>query len=235
MADAVRLETDRLARLPPLERGIAWTGDAPLIAGDRIAFRAEGQTWQAVVDSPGASGGVRGSDTLRLRIADTLEEITPAGGRLVEIGAGALAESGCVRAAWSDAGLRELELARQRSVPLGACRTPCPEPVPGDRIAWTESAGPRGEVRTIEAEVRTRTDAADGHALDLRVVRTTGPGAPEPGSTIGRTAEAVTARGCFRAPWADEAHRERVLRPLEQERESRQQDRDRSRDRGFSM
>ena len=236
VAEAIRLETDRLARLPPLERGIAWTGDAPLIAGDRIAFRADGRVLQAVVDSPGASGGLRESDTLRLRVADPREGMTPAAGRLVEIGARTLADSGCLRAAWSDAGLRELELARQHSVPLGACRTPCPEPVPGDRIAWTEAAGPRGEVRTIEAEVRTRTDTADGYALDLRIVRATGPGAPEPGSTIGRGAEAVTARGCFRAPWADEARRERVLRPLEQERqESRQQEQDRSQDRGFSM
>ncbi|MDE0334114.1 MAG: hypothetical protein OXI64_04080, partial [Defluviicoccus sp.] len=241
VADAVRLETDRLARLPPLERGIAWTGDAPLIAGDRIAFRADGRVLQAVVDSPGASCGVRESDTLRLRMADPGAGMTPAGGRPVEVGARTLAESGCVRAAWSDAGLRELELARQRSVPLDACRTPCPEPVPGDRIAWTEAAGPRGEVRTIEAEVRTRTDTADSYALDLRVIRATGPGAPEPGSTIGRSADAVTARGCFRAPWADEARRERVLHSLEQERESRQQEenrqqgQDRSKDRGFSM
>ena len=246
VSDAVRLETDRLARLPPLERGIAWTGDAPLIAGDRLAFRAGGRVLQAVVESPGESGGMRGNDTLRLRIVDPREGMTPAGGRLVEIDARTLAESGCFRAPWSDAGLRELELARQRSVPLDACRTPCPEPVPGDRIAWTEAAGPRGEVRTIEAEVRTRTETSNGHALDLRVVRTTGPGAPEPGSTIGRTAEAVTARGCFRAPWADEARRERFSRPgprfgvdpPQQEREeSRQQERtrDRSVDKGYSM
>ncbi|MDE0175616.1 MAG: relaxase domain-containing protein, partial [Defluviicoccus sp.] len=241
VAEAIRRETHRLARLPPLERGIAWTGDAPLIAGDRIAFRAEGEVRQAVVDSPGASGGLRESDTLRLRIADPREGMTPAAGRLVEIGARTLAESGCVRAAWSDAGLRELELARQRSVPAGACRTSCPEPVPGDRIAWTETAGPRGEVRTIEAEVQTRTDTADGYALDLRVVRANGPGAPEPGSTIGRTVGAVTARGCFRATWTDEARRERILRlperkrPSRQQEENRQQGQDRSKDRGFSM
>ena len=236
VADAVRLETDRLARLPPLERGIAWTGDAPLIAGDRIAFRAEGRVLQAVVDSPGASGGVRESDTLRLRMADPREGMTPAGGRLVEIGARVLAESGCIRAAWSDAGLRELELARQRSVPLGACRTSCPEPVPRDRIAWTEAAGPRGEVRTIEAEVLTRTETINGYALDLRVVRATGPGAPEPGSVIGRGPDAITARGCFRAPWADEARREHIVRSLEETREeSQQQEQDRSQDRGFSM
>ena len=234
VAEAIRLETDRLSRLPPLERGIAWTGDAPLVAGDRIAFGADGRV-QAVVDSPGASGGVRKTDTLRLRIADPREGMTPAADRLVEIGAAALADSGCIRAAWSDAGLRELELARQHSVPLGACRTPCPEPVPGDRIAWTEAAGPRGEVRTIEAEVQTRTETVGGYALDLRVVGATGSGAPEPGRTIGRSADAVTARGCFRAPWADEARRERILRPLEQERESRQQEQDRSQDRGFSM
>ena len=232
VAEAVRRETGRLAGLPPLERGIRWTGDAPLIAGDRLAFRADGETWQAAVESPGVSGGLRGSDTLVLRIADPRTETTPAGGRLVEIAARVLAEGGCIRAAWSDAGLRELELARQRSVPVGDCRTPCPEPVPGDRIAWTEAAGPAGEVRSIEAEIVARTETAGGHGLDLRVVRATGPGAPEPGATIERTPEAVIARGCFRAEWRDEARRERVLRPPRQEREQKQ---DRSQGRGFSM
>ena len=241
VAEAVRRETGRLARLPPLTDGIAWTGDAPLIAGDRIAFRADGRTWQAAVISPGASGGVRETDTLILRMADSGKETTPAEGRLAEIGARTLVEGGCVRAPWSDARLRELELARQRSVPSGACRLPCPEPVPGDRIDWTEAAGPGGEVRTVEAGVVARTATGEGYDLDLRVIRASGPGAPEPDSTIRRTAGAVAARGCFRAAWDDEARRERILRPPERERQKRQQeekqqqDRDRSRDRGFSM
>ena len=53
---------------------------------------------------------------------------------------------------------------------------------------------------------------ADGNVLELRTVRASGPDAPEPGSSIARTAAAVTARGCFRAPWKDEARRERILR-----------------------
>ena len=247
VAQAVRRETGRLARLPPLTDGIAWTGDAPLIAGDRIGFRADGRTWQAAVVSPGESGGIRETDTLRLRMADPGKETTPADDRLVEIGARTLVEGGCIRAPWSDAGLRELELARQRSVPSAACRLPCPDPVPGDRIAWTEAAGPGGEVRTVEAGVVARTAAGEGHDLDLRVIRASGPGAPEPGSTIARSAGAVAARGCFRAPWDDEARRERILHPPERERQNRQQeeirqreekqqqDRDRSQDRGFSM
>ena len=60
-------------------------------------------------------------------------------------------------------------------------------------------------VRTIEAEVGDRVQTAKGNALALRVVRATGPGAPERGRVVERTAEAVAARGCFRAPWADEA------------------------------
>ena len=236
VAEAIRRETHRLARLPPLERGIAWTGDAPLLAGDRIAWRVGDRVLEAVVVSPGAANGMRGNDTLTLRVADPAERRAPAAGRPVEVDARTLLDGGCIRARWTDEGLRELELARQRSVPEGACRTPCPEPVPGDRIAWTEAAGPRGEVRTIEAEVRTRTDRADGYALDLRIVRAAGPGAPEPGSTIGRTAGAVTARNCFRAPWADEAQRERIVHSPQQEQgQSQQQERDRSQDRGFSM
>ena len=235
VAGAVRRETDRLAGLPPLKEGIAWTGDAPLIAGDRIAFRSDGRTWQAAVVSPGESGGVRDGDTLRLRVAGPGGRETPAAGRLVEIGAGVLAGGGCVRAPWSDEGLRELEVARQRSVPSGACRLPCPEPVRGDRIVWTEAAGPAGEVRTVEADVVAPNPVRDGHALDLRVTRATGPGAPETGSTIARSAGAVTARGCYRAPWKDEARRERILRPPQQEQQTRQQKQDRSQDRGFSM
>ena len=234
VAETIRRETGRLARLPPLERGIACTGDAPLLAGDRIAFQSGGQAWQAVVVSPGESGGMRENDTLILGMANPRERATPAEGRLFEVDARTLLEGGCIRAAWPDEGLRELELARQRSVPGVACRMPCPEPVPGDRIAWTEAAGRKGEVRTIEAVVATRT--ADGNVLELRTVRASGPGAPEPGSSIARAAAAVTARGCFRAPWKDEARRERILHPPEREQEqTRERTRDLDRDTGFSM
>ena len=237
VAAAIQHETDRLARLPILERGVRWTGDAPLVAGDRIAFRAGGQVLQAVVVSPGASGGMRESDRLQLGMADPRGQAAPAGGQIVETGVQSILESRCIRAAWSDAGLRELELARQRSVPSEACRLACPEPVEGDRIAWTEAAGLKGEIRTIEAVVATRTGTPNGRNLELRAIAASGPGAPEPGSAIGRTADAVTARGCFRAPWADEARRERILHPPEQraEEQTREQGRDRSRDRGFSM
>ena len=237
VAAAIQHETDRLARLPILERGVRWTGDAPLVAGDRIAFHAGGHLLQAVVVSPGESGGTRESDALQLRIADPRTQAAPAGGQIVETGAQSIRESRCIRAAWSDAGLRELELARQLSVPSGVCRLACPEPVEGDRIAWTEAAGLKGEIRTIEAVVATRTGTPNGRNLELRAIAASGPGAPEPGSAIGRTADAVTARGCFRAPWADEARRERILNPPEQraEEQTREQGRDRSRDRGFSM
>ena len=238
VAEAIQRETGRLARLPALERGIAWTGDQPLVPGDRIAFQAGGHVLQAVVLSPGESGGMRDSDALRLRIADPKKRETPAEGKPVEAGARALREGGCIRAAWSDAGLRELELARQRSVPNAVCRLPCSQPVPGDRIAWTEAAGQKGEVRTTEAVVGTRTGTPNGDELELRVIRASGPGAPAPGGSIRRSAEALTARGCFRAPWTDEASRARVLDPpqREQAREpTRKQTRDLDRDTGFSM
>ena len=98
-------------------------------------------------------------------------------------------------------------------MPSGACRLPCPDPIPGDRIAWTEAADRTGEVRTIEAVVATKTETPDGHELALRVIRASGSGAPEPGVSIRRAAEEVTARGCFRASWSDEARRERILDP----------------------
>ena len=232
VAEAVRRETDRLARLPTLERGIAWTGDTPLIAGDRLAFRAGGRTWQAVVEAPGAANGMRGDDALTLRVADPAQREAPRDARPVEVDAQSLLDGGCIRAPWADEGLRALELARQRSVPDGSCRLPCPEPVPGDRIAWTEAAGRGGEVRTIEADVETRAETANGRALALRVVRAAGPGAPESGGVIERTVEAVAARGCYRAPWADEAHRVRISQPRVQPRRQEQsQDQSRERDR----
>ena len=61
--------------------------------------------------------------------------------------------------------------------------------------------------------VATRTETPNGHELALRVIRASGPGAPEPGGSIERDAEEVTARGCFRAPWSDETRRKRILDP----------------------
>ena len=211
---AIGQETARLARSPTPEQWMAWTGDEPLVAGDRIAWRAGGTVHQAAVAFPGNTGGMRASDTLLLRIARTADGTAfDDADRIVEIRARALREVRCARAAWSDEGLRQLEAARQYSVPSAACRLACSELVQGDRIAWTEAAGRKGEVRTIEAVVATRTETPDGHELGLRVIRASGPGAPEPGGSIQRTAEEVTARGCFRTPWSDEARRERILDP----------------------
>ena len=214
VAEAIRRETARLARLPTLERGMAWKSDAPLVPGDRVAWREGGNLRHAVVAFPGESGGTRESDTLLLRVARPGEPPGSAGDS-IEVGVRSLLEGGCLRAEWSDEGLRALEAAGQRSVPVSACRLSCPELVEGDHIAWTEAAGRKGEVRTIEAVVATRAESPDGHGL--RVIRASGPGAPEPGASIQRTADAVTARGCFRAPWADEERRERILRPRQEE------------------
>ena len=211
---AIGQQTARLAQSPSLRQGISWTGDEPLVAGDHIAWRAGGTVHHAAVAFPGETGGMRASDTLLLRIAGPADGTAlDDTGRIVEIGTQALWEGGCARAAWSDEGLRQLEAAWQYSVPSAACRLACSEPVEGDRIAWTEAAGRTGEVRTIEAVVATRTETPDGHEIGLRVIRASGPGAPEPGGSIRRTAAEVTARGCFRAAWSDEARRERVLDP----------------------
>ena len=211
---AIGQETARLARPPVPERWMAWTGDAPLVAGDCIAWRADGTEHHAAVAFPGEAGGTRKSDTLLLRIAAPADGTAlDDAGRIVEMRARALREGGCGRAAWSDEGLRRLEAARQYSVSSAACRLACSEPVEGDRIAWTEAAGRSGEVRTIEAVVATRTETPDGHEIALRTIRASGPGAPEPGGSIRRTAGEVTARGCFRAAWSDETRRERILDP----------------------
>ena len=168
---AIGQQTARLARSPAPQRGMAWTGDEPLVAGDRIAWRAGGTVHHAAVAFPGNTGGMRASDTLLLRIAGPADGTAlDDAGRIVEIGAQALWEGGCVRAAWSDEGLRQLEAARQYSVPSAACRLACSEPVEGDRIAWTEAAGRTGEVRTIEAVVATRTETP-GHEIALRTIR----------------------------------------------------------------
>ena len=211
---AIGQQTARLARSPAPERWMTWTGDEPLVAGDHIAWRAGGTVHHAVVAFPGEAGGMRANDTLLLRIAGPADGTAlDDAGRIVEIGAQALRDGGCTRAAWSDEGLRRLEAARQYSVPSTVCRLACSEPVQGDRIAWTEAAGRTAEVRTVEAVVATRTETPDGHEVALRTIRAFGPGAPEPGGSIRRTAGEVTARGCFRAAWSDEARRERILDP----------------------
>ena len=234
---AIGQQTARLARSPAPERWMAWTGDEPLVAGDYIAWRAGGTVHQAAVAFPGDTGGMRANDTLLLRIARTADGTAfDDAGRIVEIHARALRDVRCARAAWSDEGLRQLEAARQYSVPSAACRLACSEPVEGDRIAWTEAAGRTGEVRTIEAVVATRTETADGHEIALRVIRAFGPGAPEPGGSIRRTAAEVTARGCFRAAWSDETRRERILDPPKEVQErTLTQRRERSHGGGIGM
>ena len=214
VAEAIRRETARLARLPEPERYIRWTGEEPLVPGDRI--RIGDGTMETIVVSAGAAGGLRPDDRLQLRMLHAEGPDTPPRlGGVIPDTADSLATIGCARAAWSDERLRELELARHRSVPTAFCRLPCGEPVQGDRIAWTEDAGSEGQVRTVEAQVTARIDdILYGSArLELEVLDASGPGAPEPGSGIQRTIAAVTARGCFRTEWADEAHRERILNP----------------------
>ena len=214
LRSAIRQESALLARSPTPPQWVAWTGDEPLVAGDRIAWRAGDEVHQAAVAFPGETGGMRASDTLLLRIVQPAGGTAPDdAGRIVEMRASALRDFRCDRAAWSDEGLRQLEAARQYSVPSTACPLACSEPVAGDRIAWTEAAGRNEEVRTVEAVVATRTEISDEHELALRVIRASGPGAPEPGASIQRTADEVTARGCFRAAWSDEARREQVLDP----------------------
>ena len=244
VAEAIRRETARLARLPEPEGAVRWTGEEPLVPGDRVRV-AEGQHMvEAVVISAGAAGGMRPDDAIQLRILwPGAADAPPRSGVVIPYDAGYLARSGCVRSTWSDERLRELELARQRSAPSELCRTPCAEPVEGDRIAWTEDAG-QGRVRTVEAQVTARADDIryGGPRLELAVLDASGPGAPEPGSDIERTAAALAARGCFRAEWSDEAQRERILDPpveeksLKRERtQARTIDIDLSEDLGMSM
>ena len=74
-------------------------------------------------------------------------------------------------------------------------------PVPSPSRA-TASPGPRPPTGTKRCGrsrpwSSTRTETPDGHEIGLRTIRASGPCAPEPGGSIQRTAEAVTARGCF--------------------------------------
>ena len=234
VAAAIGQETARIARSPAPQRGIAWTGDEPLVAGDCITLHAGGKDRHAVVVFPGKSGGMRGGDTLLLKPLQPDRRAAPREAPLIEVSAQALVDGECARAAWSDEGLRQLEAARQHSVPVAGCRLACSELAEGDRIAWTEAAGRNEEVRTVEAVVATRTETPDGHELALRTIRASGPGAPEPGRSIRRTAEEVTARGCFRAEWADEARRERVLNPPKEVQEETLHH-ERSQRRGISL
>ena len=244
MAEAIRRERERLARVPEPARWLRWTGEEPLVPGDRI--RIGDGLMETVVVSAGPAGGMRPDDRLQSRILDIGGPGEPPRlGAVLPDTAESLVRIGCARAAWSDERLRELELARHRSVPSWLCRLACDEPVPGDRIAWTEDAG-EGRVRTVEAKVAARADDIryGSPGLRLEVLDASGFDAPEPGSSIERTAAAVAARGCFRAEWSDEASRERILNPPEpvrEKRRTRQKKRrrtlyiDLSEDRGMSM
>ena len=229
VAGAIRRETGRLARLPEPERFVPWTGEEPLVPGDRVRIGSGGDPMEAVVVSAGEAGGTRPDDRLELRmLLPAGPDSPPDRGPQLWRSPRQMTPVGCERAVWPDEGLRELELARQQSVPSGVCRLACPEPVPGDRIAWTEDAGYEGRVRTVEAKVAARVDdILYGSAkLRLEVLGASGPSAPDPGSSIERSTKAVTARGCFRADWADEAQRERILnppRPVQAPRQAQEQ------------
>ena len=222
IAEAIRRERERLARVPDPAHWLRWTGEEPLVPGDRL--RVGDGIMEIIVISAGAAGGMHENDRLQVRMLDIMgPDEPPRLGPVIPQTAGSLASIGCTRAAWSDERLRELELARHRSVPSWLCRLACDEPVPGDRIAWTEDAG-EGRVRTIEAKVAARTgDIRYGSpGLRLEVIDASGPGAPEAGTGIERTAATVVARGCFRAEWSDEARRERILNPPKPVREPQQ-------------
>ena len=217
VAEAISRERERLARVPEPAHWLRWTGEAPLVPGDRVRIDPGDDPMEAVVVSAGQAGGTRPDDELELRILYPAgPDSPPDPGPQVPYLARSITSGGCERAAWSDEGLRELALARQQSVPSELCRTPCGEPVEGDRIAWTEDAG-EGRVRTVEAQVTARMDDIryGSPGLRLEVIDASGPGAPEAGTAIERTAAAVAARGCFRAEWSDEARRERILDPPE--------------------
>ena len=123
VAEAIRRETGRLARLPEPERTIRWTGEEPLVPGDRLRIGAGDGMMETVVVSTGETGGMRPDDDLELQILfPTGPDSPPDKGPIVPFNARYMVRSGCARAAWSDEGLRELELARQQSVPSGLCR-----------------------------------------------------------------------------------------------------------------
>ena len=154
VAEAIRRERERLLRVPEPAHWLRWTGEEPLVPGDRL--RVGDGIMEIIVVSAGAAGGMHENDRLQVRILDTAgPDETPGLGAVIPQMAESLVSIGCARAAWSDERLRELELARHRSVPSWLCRLACDEPVPGDRIAWTEDAG-EGRVRTVEAKVTAR-------------------------------------------------------------------------------
>ena len=240
VAEAIRRERERLARVPEPGHWLRWTGQEPLVPDDRV--RVGDGIMEIIVVSAGAAGGMHQNDRLQVRILDTAGPDEPPGlGAVIPRTAESLVSIGCARAAWSDEGLRELELARHRSVPSELCRMPCGEPVQDDRIAWTEDAG-EGRVLTVEAKVAARVDDIryGSPGLRLEVIDASGPDAPEAGSSIERTAAAVAARGCFRAQWSDEARRARILDPPKpvqapQQTQEQTQGIDRSEGRGISV
>ena len=236
VVEAVRRETGRLAGLPPLEEGIAWTGDEPLIAGDRIAFRADGR------DMAGG-GGIPG----RVRRQCARPTRSGSGWRIPGDGkpppraaSPKSARRPCWRAAASVPRGRMRGCASWSSPGSAPCR-PAPAACPArNPFPATASPGPRPPGREARCARRGRARCPNrgrggarsrppGHSR-VRPRRARAR-RPRSGAPPGRSPRAAAS-----APHGStRRRRERILRPPERERQGRQQDRDRSQDRGFSM
>ena len=68
VAEAVRRETARLARLPEPGRTVLWTGEEPLVPGDRVRISPGDDPMEAAVVSAGQAGGTHPDDLLELRM-----------------------------------------------------------------------------------------------------------------------------------------------------------------------
>ncbi len=106
VAEAIRGETARIARLPEPGRTVRWTGEEPLVPGDRVRIGSGGEPMEAVVVSAGQAGGTRPDDRLELRMLfPTGPASPPDTGPQVPYLARSMVTGGCERAAWSDEGL----------------------------------------------------------------------------------------------------------------------------------
>ncbi len=129
---------------------------------------------------------------------------------------------------------RRSAISSRRRSPL-ACEE---KVVSGDRIRWTlvRHSGTGfdpvdGDTPRIEAVVEA-VEPGISDMVTLRVIRSWGMAkTPEAGSTIRQEMRTLLMRGCFRAPWDDEAERAERMAETLRENETRR----RGRSRGLSM
>ena len=217
--EALRTNHDAL-RGPPGET-VPWHRHEPLVPGDRLrwtdtsgaeprdveahvlsisAGNRPGEVSSITIENPGYSArAVHGPDRSVTFQSQDLNYLTE--------------NCRCQRVLWPDESVRKLEWTRQMPEPDAGYSIDCAGSlVPGDHIRVNLGPGYGGhwDAPLIEAVVELIEIARESSkdVVRLRVMHSWGLGdPPAPGTAITTERSTLSARGVYRAPWADEGQR----------------------------